>query len=90
MMRAISMVSNSSHNFQPSRAASLPAISAAPLPYSRSMVITLIMEHLVSYIVTPRQPTATPPPALGSFLRTMKESRNMMPAVMASTINVSM
>src|SRR5215469_742382 len=38
MKRAISMVSRSFHNFQPNRSASLPAISLAPLPYSRSIV----------------------------------------------------
>src|SRR5580658_6662994 len=49
-MRAISMVSNSSHNFQPSGAASVAAISAAPLPYSRSIVMILIIESLASQL----------------------------------------
>src|ERR1700723_470350 len=38
-MRAISAVSSSSHSFQPKCSASRRAISAPPLPYSRSTVI---------------------------------------------------
>src|ERR1700722_4292567 len=38
-MRAISAVSSSSHNFQPKCSASRRAISAPPLPYSRSTVM---------------------------------------------------
>src|SRR5580693_7238662 len=42
--RAISAVISWSHSFQPSRSATVPAIFAAPHPYSRSMVMILIME----------------------------------------------
>src|SRR5580704_12946531 len=41
-MRAISAVSSSSHNFQPKCSASRRAISAPPLPYSRSTVMVRI------------------------------------------------
>src|SRR5438876_3943341 len=43
MRRAISSVSAWSQSFQPSRSATFLAILAAPLPYSRSIVITLIV-----------------------------------------------
>src|SRR5208283_2149308 len=42
--RAISFVNNWSHSFQPRRPATRDAISAPPLPYSRSIVITRIID----------------------------------------------
>src|SRR5206468_12617020 len=46
--RAISLVSRWSHNFHPSRSARSLAITAAPLPNSRSIVIILTLSIVLS------------------------------------------
>src|SRR5438094_4605979 len=46
--RAISLVSRWSHNFHPSRSARSLAITAAPLPNSRSIVMILTLSIVLS------------------------------------------
>jgi hypothetical protein len=87
MMRAIAMVSSGSHNSQASRAASVALTSAAPLPYPRSMIVMILIVQQSRQIASLTH--CHPAASLGSFLPTMKESRNMMLAAMASTINTS-
>ena len=80
--RAISCVNRSSHRLHPRRLATKLAISDAPQPNSRSIVMAL------NHCVYP-QPTATSPPAPGSFFFKKNARTNMMEQSAPKTQKIS-